>query len=126
VRVSDAGLRRSKTKLLYPNHRLPPWLTEDATRDRSNRLSNATCTSEFSHYRVNPNQEWTIDDPRQNHCTGTVERVARANRHVKMRFDHEEEPRQEKQRPRKSDYEPYNETKKNEASKPLKRNGARG
>ena len=38
MRLSDARLRGRKTKLLYFNHRLPPWLTEDATRDRSNRL----------------------------------------------------------------------------------------
>jgi hypothetical protein len=31
MRLSDAGLRRRKTKLIYPNHRLPPWLTGDAT-----------------------------------------------------------------------------------------------
>jgi hypothetical protein len=37
MRLSDAGLRQRKTKLLYSNHRLPPWLTEDDTRDRSNR-----------------------------------------------------------------------------------------
>src|ERR1700722_7073819 len=30
IRLSDAGLRRHPTKLIYPNHRLPPWLTEDA------------------------------------------------------------------------------------------------
>jgi hypothetical protein len=36
--LSDAGLRRRQTKILYSNHRLPPWLTEDAPRDRSNRL----------------------------------------------------------------------------------------
>jgi hypothetical protein len=38
MRLSDAGMWRRQTKLIYPNHRLPPWLTEDATRDRSNRL----------------------------------------------------------------------------------------
>jgi hypothetical protein len=38
MRLSDAGLRRRQTELIYPDHRLPPWLTEDATRDRSNRL----------------------------------------------------------------------------------------
>src|SRR3984885_13908027 len=38
MRLSDAGLHQRRTKALYPNHRLPPWLTEDATRDRSNRL----------------------------------------------------------------------------------------
>jgi hypothetical protein len=38
LRLSDTGLRRLKTKPLYPNHRLPPALIEDATRVRSNRL----------------------------------------------------------------------------------------
>jgi hypothetical protein len=38
MRLSDAGLRQRQTKALYPNHRLPPWLTEEASRDRSNRL----------------------------------------------------------------------------------------
>jgi uncharacterized protein YifN (PemK superfamily) len=38
MKLSDARLRRLQTKLIYPNHRLPPWLTEDAPRDRSNRL----------------------------------------------------------------------------------------
>jgi len=41
MRLSDAGLRRRQTKALYLNHRLPPWLNEDATRDRSNRLLDA-------------------------------------------------------------------------------------
>ena len=30
MRLSDARLRYRKTKLIYLNHRLPPWLTEDA------------------------------------------------------------------------------------------------
>jgi hypothetical protein len=38
MRLSDAGLHRRQTKALYPNHRLPSLPTEDATRDRSNRL----------------------------------------------------------------------------------------
>jgi hypothetical protein len=38
MRLSDARLRRGQTKLIYLDHRLPPWLTEDAARDRSNRL----------------------------------------------------------------------------------------
>jgi hypothetical protein len=38
MRLSDAGMRCRKAKAVYLNHRLPPWLTEDATRDRSNRL----------------------------------------------------------------------------------------
>jgi len=38
MRLSDAGLRCRQTKLIYPDHPFPPWRTEDATRDRSNRL----------------------------------------------------------------------------------------
>jgi hypothetical protein len=38
MRLSDAGLHQRQTKALYPNHRPPPWLTEDATRDGSNRM----------------------------------------------------------------------------------------
>jgi hypothetical protein len=38
MRLSDAGLHQRPTKALYPNHRLPPSLIEDATCDRSNRL----------------------------------------------------------------------------------------
>jgi len=30
MRLSDAGLRRRQTELLYPKHRFPPWLTEVA------------------------------------------------------------------------------------------------
>jgi hypothetical protein len=30
MRLSDAGLRGRQTKALYPDHRLPPWLNEDA------------------------------------------------------------------------------------------------
>jgi hypothetical protein len=31
-------MRCHATKQIYPNHRLPPWSTEDETHDRSNRL----------------------------------------------------------------------------------------
>jgi hypothetical protein len=31
MRLSDAGWRRHKTELIYPDHRLPPWFTENAT-----------------------------------------------------------------------------------------------
>ncbi len=37
-RLSDAGLRCRPTKLIYPNHRPPPWTTEDTPRDRSKQL----------------------------------------------------------------------------------------
>jgi len=43
MRLSDVGLHRRRTEALYPSHRLPPWLTEDASpRDRSNRLLGAS------------------------------------------------------------------------------------
>jgi hypothetical protein len=29
MRLSDAGLRQRPTKLIYPDHRPSPWLTED-------------------------------------------------------------------------------------------------
>src|SRR5712671_4405453 len=38
MRLSDAGMSNRETKTLYPNHRLPPWLDQDTTCDRSNRL----------------------------------------------------------------------------------------
>jgi hypothetical protein len=35
MRLSDAGLRRSKAKALYLIHQIIPYPDEDATRDRS-------------------------------------------------------------------------------------------
>jgi hypothetical protein len=29
MRLSDAGLRRRQTKLIYPDHRSSPWSNED-------------------------------------------------------------------------------------------------
>lgn len=37
MRLNDAGVRQHKPKLIYLDHRPPPSVTEDATRDRSNR-----------------------------------------------------------------------------------------
>jgi hypothetical protein len=51
MRLSDAGLHQRRTKALYPNHRLPPWLTEDVTRDRSNRLLDVAVTL-LRHWRA--------------------------------------------------------------------------
>jgi len=42
MRLSDAGMRQRQMKLIYADHRPPPWLTEDAARDRSNRLLGVT------------------------------------------------------------------------------------
>ena len=44
MRLSDAGVRCRQTKLIYPDHRPSPWRTEDATRDRSNRLLDCRAT----------------------------------------------------------------------------------
>jgi hypothetical protein len=54
MRLSDAGLRQRQTKALDPNHRFPPWLNEDATRDRSNRLLEAD-RSDHACFRVRNN-----------------------------------------------------------------------
>ena len=45
MRLSDARLRRRTTNLIYPDHRNPHWPTEDAPRDRSNRLLDASLNS---------------------------------------------------------------------------------
>jgi hypothetical protein len=50
MRLSDAGLRQRQSKALYPNHRSPPWPTEDATRDRSNRLLDIAIAAPLSHF----------------------------------------------------------------------------
>jgi hypothetical protein len=55
MRLSDARLRRRQTKLVYLNHRLPPWVTEATSpRDRSNRLLEGTFISTPS---CNPDNE---------------------------------------------------------------------
>jgi hypothetical protein len=38
MRLSDAGLRRRQTNVLYPNHRLPPWPIEDAAARSLERI----------------------------------------------------------------------------------------
>jgi hypothetical protein len=53
MRLSDAGLRRHKSKLIYLNHRLAPWLNEDDTRDRSNRLLGGDATPTTTLARLN-------------------------------------------------------------------------
>ena len=44
-------LRRRQTKLIYPNHRSPPWFIEAAARDRSNRWLDAFATQCDTHNR---------------------------------------------------------------------------
>src|ERR1700722_10321078 len=46
MRLSEAWISRRQTKpFYYPNHRLPPWLIEDATGNRSNRLLDSDKTT---------------------------------------------------------------------------------
>jgi hypothetical protein len=52
MRLSDARVRQPKTKAVYPDHRSPPWLTEDATRDRSNRLLDGRAPPIIQHVKV--------------------------------------------------------------------------
>src|ERR1700730_1594815 len=49
MRLSDAGLRRRKTKLIYPNHRHPPCPPKTRPRDRSNRL---LCGANFDEFAL--------------------------------------------------------------------------
>jgi hypothetical protein len=56
MRLSDAGLRCRQPKLIYPDHRLPPWLTEDAARDRSNRLLDGFADGKFASAQIAPGQ----------------------------------------------------------------------
>src|ERR1700722_10875794 len=54
IRLSDAGMRRRKAKLIYFNHRLPPWPTEDATPrslEPGVRLPRDACIEAASHQR---------------------------------------------------------------------------
>jgi hypothetical protein len=53
MRLSDAGLHRRRTKKVYPHHPFPPWLTEDVTRDRSNRLLDGNPDHLGPRYRSN-------------------------------------------------------------------------
>jgi hypothetical protein len=54
MRLSDAGLRQRQTKALYLNHRPPPWLTEDDSRDRSNRLLGIVVASVYVEGKFDP------------------------------------------------------------------------
>jgi hypothetical protein len=56
MRLGDAGLRQRQTKARYPNHRLPPWLTEDATRDRSSRLLDGCADGKFAPSKMPPDK----------------------------------------------------------------------
>ncbi len=77
MRLSDAGLRQRQTKLIYPNHRFPPWPNEAAARDRSNRLLEAM---RRSHNRTNQHNTVVL-----NKLHG---RIAAQARHFGWRWRH--------------------------------------
>jgi hypothetical protein len=47
MRLSDAGLHQRQTKALYPNHRPPPWLTEDATPRSLQPIVRRRCAPDY-------------------------------------------------------------------------------
>jgi len=71
MRLSDAGLRRHRTKLIYPNHRPAPWLTQDATprslepivrHPRNIALSALAHSEEHFESNVHREQQNTVGD----------------------------------------------------------------
>src|ERR1700722_12114326 len=52
MRLSDAGLRRRPTKLIYPDHRPSPFPNGDEPRDRSNRLLDASSNGRAQYRQV--------------------------------------------------------------------------
>ena len=59
MRLSDAGMRRRKTKLLYLNHRLPPWHTEDALpRSLEPMVRGHPCTNLRKRLRTCSREDW--------------------------------------------------------------------
>src|SRR5258708_57915 len=61
MRLSDAGLRRRQTKLIYPDHRLTHWLTEDVPPDRSNRaLEDAARSTQATSGTATTSLIWSV------------------------------------------------------------------
>jgi hypothetical protein len=57
-------MRCRPTKLIYPNHRPPPWPNEDETRDRSGRLLGAFAPTNQELSEI-PNDEQSRYQPMQ-------------------------------------------------------------
>jgi hypothetical protein len=55
MRLSDAGMRRHPTKLIYFDHRSSPWLTEDAT-PRSLELLLDPARSQYANSRIHDHE----------------------------------------------------------------------
>ena len=53
MRLSDAGLRRPKTNLIYPNHRLPPWPNGDAIPRSLEPLVRSDLAQPLNAYTIN-------------------------------------------------------------------------
>jgi hypothetical protein len=56
MRLSDSGLRQRQSEALYPNHRFPPCLNEDETRDRSNRLLDDVGSLFTPNFKIQPTE----------------------------------------------------------------------
>ena len=65
MRLSDAGVRRRQTKLLYPHHRPPPRLTEDAAPRSLEPLVRPRATR---HISPSPLQSWPISRVLRQHA----------------------------------------------------------
>ena len=74
MRLSDAGVRRRQTKLIYPNHRSPSWLIEDTTPRSLEPI--------VRHYRfiqmqqLSPSGQRNIQFPREESYSNTCTRAA--------------------------------------------------
>ena len=79
MRLSDAGLRCREAKLIYPDHRSPPWLTEDATRDRSNRLLDGGADGKFAPSKIAPGKR-SKEYPRRRRGQRTINNGCTENR----------------------------------------------
>src|ERR1700722_16988458 len=54
MRLSAAAMRFRQTKVIYPDHRLPAWSTEDTPSDRSNRLLDGGADGKFAPSKIAP------------------------------------------------------------------------
>jgi uncharacterized DUF497 family protein len=53
MRLSDVGLRRRPAKLIYPDHRIPPWSNEDATPRSLELLLGPNLAQPLNAYTIN-------------------------------------------------------------------------
>jgi hypothetical protein len=78
MRLSDAGLHQRRAKTVYPDHPFSPWLTEDAARDRSNRLLDP-CGGTNLEGDVPPPERKALRLSKPHHPTPGLRRVSTAS-----------------------------------------------